>query len=158
MTAEGLLLSALALIVAASAISDLRHLRIPNTHVLVALGLFAVTAPFMLAWPELSPRLLAAGITFALCFALFALGVIGGGDAKMMPVIMLFVPAQDVVGFMQVFALALGAVSLGALAVQRVPFFQRLGWESARAQRHVPVGMAMAAAVIFLAVTSLVGA
>lgn len=155
MQPEALLLLAFVPVIAASAVSDLRHLRIPNTHVLIALGLFVLAAPFAIGWTDLAPRLLAAAITFAIGFALFALGMIGGGDAKMMPVVMLFIPAPDVIQFLQVFAIALGLVSLGALVVQRVPVFRRLGWESVQAHRHVPVGVAMAASVILLAATPL---
>lgn len=157
MSSDTLLLMALVPVVVASAIADLRHLRIPNTHVLIALGLFVLAGPLTLSWAELSPRLLAAGITFALCFVLFAAGVIGGGDAKMMPVILLFIPSPGLVDFLRVFAIALGAVSLGALVVQRVPYFRRLGWKSAQAQRHVPVGVAMAIAVTLAAIASAVG-
>lgn len=157
MSSDTLLLMALVPIVVASAIADLRHLRIPNTHVLIALGLFVLAGPLTLSWAELSPRLLAAGITFALCFVLFAAGVIGGGDAKMMPVILLFIPSPGLVDFLRVFAIALGAVSLGALVVQRVPYFRRLGWKSAQARRHVPVGVAMAIAVTLAAIASAVG-
>lgn len=157
MSSETLLLMALVPVVVASAFSDLRHLRIPNTHVLIALGLFVLVGPLTLSWAELSPRLLAAGITFALCFVLFAVGVIGGGDAKMMPVLVLFIPSQGLVDFLRVFAIALGVVSLGALVFQRVPYFRRAGWKSAQGQRHVPVGLAMAIAVILAALASAVG-
>jgi prepilin peptidase CpaA len=151
MEAEALLLLALVPVITASAISDLRHLRIPNTHVLVALAVFALLAPLVLSWAQLTPRLLTAAVTFLICLALFVPGLIGGGDVKMLPAVMLFVPGQDIVLFLQIFSIALGAISLGALAFQRIAFFRRLGWESAVAPRHVPVGLAMAVAVIGLA-------
>lgn len=157
MTPDALLLLVLVPIICASAVSDLRHLRIPNGHVLLAICAFAIAAPLALTFPELSYRLLAAAITFAVGFALFALRMFGGGDAKMMPVVMAFVPSQEVGPFLQIFALALGAVCLGALVLQRAPLFRRLGWESVRAQRHVPVAVAMAAAVILLAIRLAVG-
>lgn len=150
MDAETLLLLALVPVIAASAISDLRHLRIPNTHVLFAFGVFVLVAPFALTSGQMTPRLLAAAITFLIGFALFVPGLIGGGDVKMMPVVMLFVPAADTLLFLQIFAVALGAVSLGALAFQRVALLRRLGWESAVAPRHVPVGLAMALSVVGL--------
>jgi hypothetical protein len=74
-----------------------------------------------------------------------------GGDVKMLPAVMLFVPGDDIVLFLQIFSMALGAVSLGALVFQRIAFFRRLGWESAVAPRHVPVGLAISVAVIGLA-------
>ena len=157
MGSEALLLLALVPVIVASAISDLRYLRIPNTHVLIALALFVLAAPLAIGWAGLPPRLLVAGITFAIGFALFAPGLIGGGDAKMMPVVMLFVPPPDLVQFLQLFAIALGVVSLGVLGVQRAPIFRRLAWESVQAHRHVPVGLAMAASVILLGARPLLG-
>lgn len=153
MSPELILLVAVSPVVLASAVSDLRQLKIRNLHVLTALGLFAVLAPFLLDLDELPSRLLAAGVTFAICFGLFALRVIGGGDAKMLPAVMLFVPAAEVVLFLRIFAVALGAVSLCALLVQRSPAFRRLGWSSVQEQRQVPVGVAIAAAVVLLALS-----
>ena len=145
-----LLLLALTPVLVASAISDLRFLKIPNTHVLLALGLFVAAAPFTLDWPELYPRLIAAGITFAIGFTLFALRLIGGGDVKMMPVVLLFIPPPDVVLYLRFFAVALVFVCLFALVLQTAPVFRNLGWESARHRRHVPVGVAMAASALLL--------
>lgn len=156
MPGELILLLALVPVVLAGAASDLRHLKIRNLQVLAALGLFAVLAPFLLELHELPARLLAAGVGFAICFALFALRVIGGGDAKMLPAVLLFVPPDEMVLFLRLFAVALGVVSLGALVVQRSPAFRRIGWSSVREQRQVPVGVAIAASVLLLALTMLV--
>lgn len=155
MQGDLLLLLALIPVVTASAVTDLRQLRIPNSHVLLALGLFVLAAPFALDWPELSQRLLAGAITFAIGFVLFALRLFGGGDVKMMPVLMLFIPSQELVLFLRLFAPALLVVSLGALVLQSAPIFRGLGWESVRARRHVPVGVAMAVSVILLALVIL---
>jgi prepilin peptidase CpaA len=154
MGADDLLLLVLMPIILASAVSDLRSLRIPNLHVLVALGLFALLAPIAVDWPELALRLQIAAITFAIGFALFALRLIGGGDVKMMAVVLLYVPSEDVIIFLRLFAIALGAASVGALVIQRAPVFRRLGWSSVHTPRHVPVGVAIAAAVVVLALSS----
>lgn len=145
-----LLLLVLVPVLLASAVSDLRFLTIPNRHVLLGLGLFIVAAPFALAWPDLAPRLIAAAITFAIGFVLFALRLFGGGDVKMMPVVMLFIPAPDMVLYLRLFAAALLVVTLSALVLQNAPRFRNLGWESARNRRHVPVGVAIAASVLLL--------
>lgn len=153
-----ILLLALVPVVLAGAASDLRHLKIRNLQVLAAIGLFVVLAPVVLDMQELPARLLAAGVGFAICFALFALRVIGGGDAKMLPAVLLFIPPGELVLFLRIFAVALAVVSLGALVVQRSPAFRRIGWSSIREQRQVPVGVAIAASVLLLAVTMLVRA
>jgi len=68
-----------------------------------------------------------------------------------MPVAMLFVPTDEVTHFLRIFALALGAVSLCMLLVQRAPAFRRIAWSSLQEQRHVPVGVAIAISVVLLA-------
>ncbi len=64
--------------------TDLRALRIPNWLILVGLaiaGLRLAAAPALLG-----PHLLVGVVVFALSFGLFALNLIGGGDAKLFPV------------------------------------------------------------------------
>ena len=151
MDPQFLLLLAVLPIILASAASDLRALIIPNSHVLTALALFLLAAPFLLAWPEILSRLITASITFAAGFVLFILRLFGGGDVKMMPVLLLFVPSTSLVQFLQLFAISLLIVSLGALMLQAAPVAKRLGWESTRMKRHVPVGVAMALSVALLA-------
>ncbi|MEZ5796211.1 MAG: prepilin peptidase [Paracoccaceae bacterium] len=150
MTAADLHLLALVPILVIAAVSDLRHLRIANLHVLLALGLFLIAAPFVLTWPELTDRLLVAAIAFALGFALFALGLFGGGDVKMMPVILLFVPSGDLVLYLRLFAAALLLVTLAARAAQALPEARKPAWQSLRSRGHVPVGVAMALSVMML--------
>ncbi|MBA3910757.1 MAG: hypothetical protein C0524_12990 [Rhodobacter sp.] len=151
MSPELALLLALTPVIVASAISDLRRLKIHNRHVLVALAIFVLLAPFLLDFQELSMRFLVGIVTFGIGFTLFALHLIGGGDAKMMPVVMLFVPSDELAHFLRIFALALGAVSLCMLLVQRAPAFRRVAWSSVLEHRHVPVGVAIAISVVLLA-------
>jgi prepilin peptidase CpaA len=138
-------------VLAASASSDLRYLRIPNSHVLLMLGIFVVTAPFVLTLPELGTRLLAASIAFGVGFVLFALRMFGGGDVKMLSALLLLVPSPDIVLFLRFFAGALLISSLGMVVLQRVAVGERLGWESSRRRGHVPVAVS-----IFLATVCLV--
>jgi prepilin peptidase CpaA len=151
MSSEMILLLALMPVIAFSAISDLRTLKISNLQVLTALALFVLFAPFLLDSGDLSMRLLVGAATFVIGFVLFAMRVIGGGDAKMMPAVMLFVPSDEVVLFLRIFAVTLGTVSLCMLVFQRTPAFRRIGWSSLQEQRHVPVGVAIAISVALLA-------
>lgn len=145
-----LLLVSVVPVLLASACTDLRSLRIPNSHVLLALALFAGTAPFLLVWPELSARLVTAALAFALGFVLFALRLFGGGDVKMMPVLLFFIPSQDLDLFLRLFAFALLAVSLAVLAIQSPAFANRRGGVGVKSRRHVPVGVAMALSTVML--------
>ncbi|MGV1764215.1 A24 family peptidase [Rhizobium rhizogenes] len=68
-----------------AAISDLLTMTIPNRVSLVLLGAFIVLAPFIgLTLPEIGMHAAGAAIVFCACFALFALNVMGGGDAKLL--------------------------------------------------------------------------
>ena len=125
------------------ALGDLREYRIPNAKVLAGLALFALTAPFLPAG-ELNPRLLAGGLAFLICFALYAWGKMGGGDAKLLPVILLFVPAGEIALYL--FALAAGlalgiAVLLGARRTL-APHWQP--WPSLEPGAPLPVGLPFA--------------
>ncbi|MFW5679278.1 MAG: prepilin peptidase [Pseudomonadota bacterium] len=73
------------LVLLAAAITDLRWLRIPNGLVLAALGL-ALTA-LVLTPAGWQGRLLAGGLVFAVTVPLFAFNLMGGGDAKLFPVL-----------------------------------------------------------------------
>jgi prepilin peptidase CpaA len=150
-TVELLLLLIFLPIIIGSAVSDFQSLKIRNVQVLVALGLFLMASPFLLGMEELAIRLFAAAVTFGICFVLFSLRLIGGGDAKMMPVVILFVPSGELVLFLRIFAGALLLVSLGSLLLQRNPGLRPAGWASVHARRQVPVGVAMALAVAALA-------
>jgi prepilin peptidase CpaA len=151
-TADLFLLSIFLPIIFGSAISDLQQFKIHNIQVLAAFSLFIMSSPFLLGMDEFSSRVLAAVITFGICFILFSLRLIGGGDAKMMPVVILFIPSGEVVLFLRIFAFNLLLVSLGALFIQRAPGLRRAGWTSAHERRKVPVGVAMAFSAAALAV------
>ncbi len=137
-------------VLAASAASDLRHLRIPNTHVLAVVAIFAASAPFALAAPEIGLRLAAGLVAFSLGFGLFALRLFGGGDVKMMAAVILLVPARALPVFLFSFSAALLLTTLGIVLLQRLELADRLGWESARTRGSVPVGVS-----IFLAMLAL---
>lgn len=82
-----LVLSILPLGLAIAAITDLFTMTIPNRVSALVLGAFVVLAPLVgLAWPDIGMSLVAGLAVFAVCFALFALNVMGGGDAKLLTV------------------------------------------------------------------------
>lgn len=73
------------LCLAMAACSDLLTMTIPNRISLVLALSFLVIAPFAaLPLPAIAMHLAAALIVFGVCFALFSLNVMGGGDAKLL--------------------------------------------------------------------------
>lgn len=67
-----------------SAVSDIMSMTIANRVPLLLLGVFLVVAPLTgMAWADIGMHLAAGGVLLAITFAMFALGGMGGGDAKL---------------------------------------------------------------------------
>jgi prepilin peptidase CpaA len=68
-----------------AALSDLRSMTIPNAISLAMVAGFVLFAPLSdMAWQTALYCLIAALLTFTVCFVLFAMNVMGGGDAKLL--------------------------------------------------------------------------
>lgn len=73
------------LCMAMAACSDLLTMTIPNRLSVVLVASFAILAPFSgLSMHDILMHLAAGGAVFAACFVLFALNIMGGGDAKIL--------------------------------------------------------------------------
>jgi prepilin peptidase CpaA len=91
------------------AVTDVRTARIPNRLVLAGLVLAPIAALAHGGLAGLGAALAAAGIALGIGFAGFALGAIGGGDAKFLMV------GAALVGLPQLFPYLLAAAALGGL-------------------------------------------
>ena len=121
--------------------TDFRFMRIRNSAVLVAVAIFVLTVPAV-GWGEAGLRLVAAGLVFAVGFALFAARLMGGGDVKMGSALVLFVPTGTYTLFALLFSLAM-MLGIGAmLALRAIPALRRAGPVSLRAQGTFPMGIA----------------
>ena len=121
----------------------MRRLRIPNALCLAGLALFVFCLP-LLAPSEIAWRLLGAGLVFCAGFALFAAGIVAGGDVKALSVLVLFVPSAAWLVYAQVFAVSLLAgIALVALA-QRLPGAEASGWAMRRERGAMPMGLSIA--------------
>lgn len=70
---------------ALSALTDFLEMTIPNRIPAILLATFFLIAPFSgLTLVEFGWHLAAAAMVFAVCFGLFAINVMGGGDAKLL--------------------------------------------------------------------------
>ncbi|HEX6102964.1 MAG TPA: prepilin peptidase [Alphaproteobacteria bacterium] len=137
---------------------DLKELRIPNWLVLAVLAVFLVAGPWGLPLETVLWRLGAGVLVLAAGFALFAGGLIGGGDAKMAAALAPFVAAEDVPALLVLYA----AVTLVLLLVLRVAMqFARhrpTGWRAVdqyarpARERVFPMGLIFAVTVaVYLA-------
>ena len=106
--------AALSLILAWAAASDVRARIIPNRSVLAVLVLFA---PWALAhwgvWIGLA--LLAGVIGLAAGVALYAMGIVGAGDAKLFAAVSLFVGLDRLPALAVATALIGGLIAIGSL-------------------------------------------
>lgn len=152
----GLLISA--------AVGDVKMYRIPNAYSLVLLGLyplFAWSAPHSVA--PLASVAVMTGV-LAVSFAAFAMGLCGGGDAKLLSAVALFAGPPLIFEFLLTTALAGGLMSL-LLAIRPVRFSMaaaldqrgHLMLRNALLADVVPYGVAIAAGGIYLTLR-LVGA
>jgi prepilin peptidase CpaA len=68
-----------------AAISDMLSMTIANRVSIILVVAFAVIAPLVgMTWSEFGMHFAAAGIVLAVTFTLFAVGGMGGGDAKLL--------------------------------------------------------------------------
>lgn len=134
---------------AAAGITDLTSFKIRNGLMLASLLAYAALAPVSglpvhdIGW--------SAAAVLIVAFIAFALGWIGGGDAKLAAVTALWVGADHTAAYLAYTALFGGAFALGLLMFRRLPLpavFQSSPWIARLhlASSGVPYGVAMAVA------------
>lgn len=149
MLSELLVLAVFPVLLAIAAGWDVASYTIPNlipAGLLVTFALFAFASgmtPAMLGW-----HMLAGGLGLAAGFALFAFGVIGGGDAKLFACVALMFGFHDMLGYALLASIFGGAITLVILAARQFPLPQALcmPWllRLHDAREGVPYGVALA--------------
>lgn len=133
---------------------DLTTMRIPNWLVVALLAGYAAAAPAAgLGLYPIGYAAAVAMIVFVAGFGCFAMGWIGGGDAKLAPVAVLWLGADHALIFLMWTALLGGALTLLQLAFRRAPLpaaWSRQDWivRLHGGAAGVPYGIAMAAAAL----------
>jgi prepilin peptidase CpaA len=150
--AQYVLFAAFPLAMAYAAASDLLTMTISNKLALGMVGAFAVLAPVAgLSWEAVGLHVAAGAAVLAAGFVLFALGWIGGGDAKLAAAAGLWIGWTDLVEYLSLAAVFGGVLTVIIIVfrksvlpafVIRMPWVQRLHDEGA----GVPYGVALAAA------------
>jgi prepilin peptidase CpaA len=108
------------LLLLSAAVSDLARYRIRNKVVYAIVAAFVVGAVADLAWPALGWSVLAGVVTFAIGAALFAFGVFGGGDVKLVAAMALWTGFADLPRFLLVMTAAGGVLGLVWLVKRRL--------------------------------------
>jgi prepilin peptidase CpaA len=147
-----------ALLVAA-AFFDLTTYRIPN---LLPAAMFILFAVFVLtialgdhamSWNDVGLHLLAGSIGLLLGMAMFAVGWVGGGDAKLFAAILLWIGWGALYEYVILACLLGGALTLGLIMLRRIPLplmLAKLPWfmRLADPASGVPYGVALALAAL----------
>ncbi len=135
-----------------SAFSDLFTMTIPNNVSLVLLAAFPVLAYAVGVSPETIGWHLSCGMgILAITFAMFALGWIGGGDAKLAAATALWLGWDHMLDFGFIASILGGVLTLAFLQMRRIPLpislLSRVWIERLHNSANgVPYGIALAAA------------
>jgi prepilin peptidase CpaA len=138
------LAAALALMMLAAAISDIRTRTIAN-GLNAAMAVLALPYWFALGlspWPDMAMQLGFAFIIFAVFVGLFMVGGMGGGDVKMIGAVALWVPPALLLPMLMVMAIGGGLLSAAMLAHKY--------WTKKTEPPEVPYGVAIAAAGLWM--------
>ncbi|ETI64854.1 peptidase [Sphingobium sp. C100] len=138
------LMVALGVLLIAAAITDLRS-RVICNRLNLAVALLAPLwwlACGLEPWPGMAAQLLVGALVFILFTGLFALGMMGGGDVKLLGALALWFPWQAVLTLIMLMALLGGAVTLVTLIHHRIA--QKPG------QPEIPYGVAISIAALWV--------
>ena len=151
-----LLLSVFPLVQIYAGLSDILTMRIPNAVSLILIAAFVVLAPFAgLTFAQMGVHLGVAAGVLVFGFALFALGWIGGGDAKVMAATALWFGMDLTLQYIVIASVFGGLLTLGLVLARTIPlpaglyrfaFVERLH----NKKTGVPYGAALAASAMWL--------
>lgn len=140
------------LAMALAASSDLLTMKISNRLVLLlVVGFLVLALALGLPLEQFAMHLAAGAVVLVIGFVLFALGWIGGGDAKLAAATTLWLGFGLTLPYLVYAALAGGALTLLILLLRRIPltpFIARHAWVERlhNAKSGIPYGVALAIA------------
>ncbi|MEM6664168.1 MAG: prepilin peptidase, partial [Pseudomonadota bacterium] len=109
---------------------DLKYLKIPNWVSLAVLAVFIVTGLWGLPLETFWWRLAIGAIVLVIMFVLFAVGAIGGGDAKLAAALAPFVVPTDIATFLLIYIAVSFAMLLTLRLIMQVNRHEETGWLS----------------------------
>jgi prepilin peptidase CpaA len=141
---------------AAAASSDLLTMKISNKLVLLVVAAFFIVALVVeLPVEQIAMHVLCAFVVLAAAFGLFALRLIGGGDAKLAAATTLWLGFGMTLPYLAYAALFGGLLTIAILFVRALPLHPTLGRMGWIARLHnkrsgIPYGIALAVAAIMV--------
>ncbi|WP_433911190.1 A24 family peptidase [Sphingomonas yabuuchiae] len=145
------LLGALVLLLVSAGIEDARTREIADAKNIA----IALLAPLwwwtsgLAVWPGMAVQIVVALAAFLLFAQAFRIGMMGGGDVKMIAAIALWLPLSSLFRMMLVMSIAGGAVTIAMLVDHRLRLRLRKQGDSAAAI-EVPYGVAIAIAALMI--------
>jgi len=141
-----------------AALIDIETLTIPN-WLNGWLAFLFIPAAILAApgWEIVGWHLLVGAIAFAISVALFFLGVYGGGDAKFIPAVILWVGPAGVAPFLVATAMVGGLLTVFVVIVRAIMpsgYVPGFGVATFEDRKGVPYGVAIAAGAFFAAPAS----
>lgn len=140
-----------------AAASDLFTMTISNRVSLILVAGFLVLAFLTgMSWPAIGMHLAAGLLVLSICFVCFALGWMGGGDAKLAASTALWLGWSQLLDYAVYASLFGGLLTIGLLVLRGAPlhppFLLREGWYARMtdAKTGIPYGIALAAAGLML--------
>lgn len=156
MIAQALVFVVLPALLLTAAAWDIASFTIPNW---LQFALIAAFALLMFVHPlgaaAFGWHLLAGFVGLAIGFTLFALGYIGGGDAKLFACVSLWFGLGDLLAYALIASIFGGVLTLGIVALRRVPLPAALSAQGWLVRLHdagegIPYGAALAAGAFFI--------
>lgn len=139
-----------------AAFNDLVSYRIPNSISLFLIAAFVCLAPFTgMSLDQFGMHVAAGALVLAVTIGLFFAGVMGGGDAKLLAAVSLWVGFGTLADFLIWASLFGGALTLALLAFRQFPLPANVATEKWVAKLHaprgpVPYGIAISAAALYV--------
>jgi prepilin peptidase CpaA len=152
MLKDALLITLFPACMAFAAATDLITMTVPNRIAMLLVAGFFMAAPLAgLGLSDIGMHVLVGTLALALAFFCFAMGWIGGGDAKLFAATTLWIGPGLIFTYSLTTALIGGALTLGILLWRGTPLpvaFAGLNWLARLhdAKEGVPYGIALAAA------------
>ncbi|MDZ5696205.1 A24 family peptidase [Chelativorans sp. M5D2P16] len=137
-------------------LKDVKTMTITNRLVLLLAGAYALFAPVAgVGLDGMLTSAAAAAVVLTGTFLLFAFGWIGGGDAKLAAVAVLWLGADQAFTYLLYVSVAGALLTLALIQFRRLPlpaFLQRTEWTGRlhEASFGVPYGVALSAAALLL--------
>ena len=141
------------LLCAFASMKDMSSLTIPNwVNAGIALAFFPAALFVDITFATFGFHLLTGLIAFIICFVLFSVGAFGGGDAKMIPAVALWLGPLGIYPFLIGTTIAGGVLALAVLGARKsIPQAFAPGFVRATMQEGngVPYGVAISVGAVF---------